>query len=61
MINCTSHSGATTMNTASKTLGFGRSLACALAACLLTAVLLGSIGQSPVQAARSAAIELAQA
>ena len=49
------------MNTASKTLGFGRSFTCALAACLLTVVLLGSIGQSPVQAARSAAIELAQA
>jgi hypothetical protein len=44
-----------------KTLGFGRSFTCALAACLLTVVLLGSIGQSPAQAARSAAIELAQA
>jgi hypothetical protein len=59
MINTTS--GDTTMNSASKTLGFGRSFVCALAACLLTVVLLGSIGQSPVQAARSAAIEQAQA
>jgi len=59
MINTSS--GVTTMNTASKTLGFARSFACAVAACLLTVVLLGSIGQSPVQAARSAAIELAQA
>ena len=49
------------MNTACKTLGFGRSFACAVAACLLTVVLLGSIAQSPVQAARSAAIEQAQA
>jgi hypothetical protein len=49
------------MTSASKTLGFGRSFACAVAACLLTVVLLGSIAQSPVQAARSAAIEQAQA
>lgn len=49
------------MDTASKTLGFSRSFACALVACLLTVILLGSIAQSPVQAARSAAIELAQA
>jgi len=49
------------MNTTMHALGFGRSLACAVAACLLTVVLLGSIGQSPVQAAQSAAIELAQA
>jgi hypothetical protein len=54
-------SGVTTMTSASKTLGFGRSFACAVAACLLTVVLLGSIAQSPVQAARSAAIEQAQA
>jgi hypothetical protein len=60
MINAISDSGVTTMNTASKTLGFGRSFACALAACLLTVVLLGSIGQSPVQAAQSAAAELTQ-
>ena len=49
------------MNARTSTLGFGRRFACALAACLLTVVLLGSIGQSPAQAARSAAIELAQA
>jgi hypothetical protein len=49
------------MNTACTTIGLGRSIVCALAACLLTVVLLGSIGQSPVQAAQSAAIELAQA
>jgi len=57
----TNPSGDTTMNTTTTSLGFGRSFACALAACLLTVVLLGSIAQSPVQAARSAAIELAQA
>jgi hypothetical protein len=60
MIN-TALLGDTTMKTTMHTLGFGRSFACALAACLLTVVLLGSIGQSPVQAAQSAAIELAQA
>ena len=60
MIN-TTLLGETTMNTTTHALGFGRSFACALAACLLTVVLLGSIGQSPVQAARSAGIELAQA
>ena len=49
------------MNARTNTLGFGRNFACALAACLLTVVLLGSIGESPAQAARSAAIELAQA
>jgi len=60
MINAT-HSGETTMNARTSTLGFGRRFACALAACLLTVVLLGSIGESPAQAARSATIELAQA
>lgn len=49
------------MNATTNALGFARSFACALAACLLTVVLLGSIGQSPAQVARSAAIELSQA
>ncbi|HLQ12751.1 MAG TPA: hypothetical protein VK130_05845 [Steroidobacteraceae bacterium] len=49
------------MNARTDTLGLGRRCACALAACLLTVVLLGSIGESPAQAARSATIELAQA
>jgi hypothetical protein len=49
------------MYATTKHLGIGRSLACALAACLLTVVLLGSINQAPVQAAQAAALELAQA
>ena len=36
---------------------FGRQLLCAVAACVLTVVLLGAVGKSPAQAAQRAAIE----
>jgi hypothetical protein len=36
---------------------FGRKLLCAVAACLLTVVLLGEVGKSPAQAAQRAAVE----
>jgi hypothetical protein len=49
------------MYTASTHLGIGRSIACAIAACILTVVLLGSIGHASAQAAQVAAVELAQA
>ena len=40
--------------------GLSRDIFCALAACLLTIVLLGGIGHAPAQAAQRAALELAQ-
>jgi hypothetical protein len=36
---------------------FGRKLVCAIAACVLTAVLLGEVGKSPAQAAERAVAE----
>ena len=36
---------------------FGRNVLCAMAACLLTVVLLGEVGKSPAQAAQRAAAE----
>jgi hypothetical protein len=36
---------------------YGRKLLCALAACVLTVVLLGEVGKSPAQAAQRAAVE----
>jgi uncharacterized protein YsxB (DUF464 family) len=36
---------------------YGRKLVCAVAACLLTVVLLGEVGKSPAQAAQRAAVE----
>ena len=36
---------------------YGRKLLCAVAACLLTVVLLGEVGKSPAQAAQRAAVE----
>ena len=48
------------MNTTRIHSGFSRDILCALAACLLTIVLLGGIGHAPAQAAQRAALELAQ-
>ena len=48
------------MDTTRNYSGFGRDVCCALAACLLTVVLLGGIGYAPAQAAQQAALELAQ-
>jgi hypothetical protein len=36
---------------------FGRDVLCAIAACILTVVLLGVVGESPVQAAQRAIAE----
>jgi hypothetical protein len=49
------------MNTMTNHLGFGRTVLCALAACVLTIMLLGGIVQSPAQTARLATLELTQA
>ena len=42
------------MYTANQTPGYGRNLICALAACILTVVLLDGITHSPAQAAQQA-------
>ena len=42
------------MNIANHYVGFGRTLICALAACILTVVLLGGISHAPTQAAQQA-------
>ena len=49
------------MNTATHCYDYGRNLICALAACLLTVVLLGAISHAPVQAAQRAMLQQAQA
>ena len=41
--------------------GFGRNVFCALAACVLTIVLLGGIGEAPAKSAQLVALQLAQA
>jgi hypothetical protein len=47
------------MNTTTPYKIHGRNLICALAACLLTVVLLGGISQVPVQAAQRASLQQA--
>jgi hypothetical protein len=47
------------MNTMTPYISHGRNLICALAACLLTVVLLGGISQAPVQAAQRAVLQQA--
>ena len=42
------------MNIAKHNHGYGRNLICALAACILTVVMLGGIGHAPAQAAQRA-------
>jgi hypothetical protein len=42
------------MNTVNHVYGYGRNLICALAACILTVVLLGGITHAPTQAAQQA-------
>jgi hypothetical protein len=42
------------MNIAYRRHGYGRNLICAMAACLLTVVMLGGIGHVPAQAAQRA-------
>ena len=42
------------MNIVNHYHGYGRNLICALAACILTVVLLGGISQAPAQAAQRA-------
>ena len=49
------------MHTKIKLREFGRIIMCALAAAVLTIMLLGSIIQTPAQAAQRAALELTQA
>jgi hypothetical protein len=49
------------MSTTTHHLGFGRTILCGLAACVLTIMLLGGIVQSPAQTARLATLELTQA
>jgi hypothetical protein len=44
------------MNIANHHFGYGRNLICALAACILTVVLLGGITHSPTQAAQRATL-----
>lgn len=48
------------MNATTTVSGYGRNLICALAACLLTVVLLGGISHAPVQAAQRALVQQAQ-
>jgi hypothetical protein len=49
------------MYTTNTHLGIGRSIVCAIAACILTVVLLGSISHASAQVAQVTALELAQA
>ena len=44
------------MNTVAVLRTPARNLICAVAACLLTVILMGEIGQAPVQAAQRAAL-----
>ena len=48
------------MNTRNAHCGYGRNAICALAACVLTVVLLNGISHAPVQAAQRAVLQQAE-